>query len=233
MADENSVKFPPRNLPGSSEIWGRKIEETTRELKRSVKVLDQSLNNSDRSTAGQLETNSKQLIRLDENVNFLLTQASSESKPTIYETQYSPANASFDTVLSYDSTYDPQVQIIVPESGSFRVDASCKIYAYAKPDAGSYVRTAPGHNLYVESASKDVTVGEFLYNAASAGANGPVVEANTTVSAFYTFINFTPGETCTITLRRKWRGDAGGTLTAATMQFGRWSYPSLSTTLIR
>lgn len=226
MADESNIKFPPRNLPGSAEVWGRKVEDTTRDLRRSVQILSQSLNNSERSTAGQLQNNSN-------NIDFLLNQNLSASKDNYSELQYSPVPPAINTIIPWNATYDPEIIFPAPESGSFRVQVSARIYTFVTSDSGTFVRAAGGYWLYCDAPSKSTILPEFLYNSVLSNPGYGSNEVHATVTGFAVFEGFEPGETCEIFIRRVLRGDSSGTRGASTLQFARWSQPAITVTMIR
>lgn len=46
--------FPPRNLPGEANLWGREIESRLRNAQEQWSLLENTLNDSNRATNGQL-----------------------------------------------------------------------------------------------------------------------------------------------------------------------------------
>lgn len=58
--------FPPRNLPGEAENWGREVENRIEGGEASELQLSQKLDNGLRSTAGQLAVVSSQMTELTE-----------------------------------------------------------------------------------------------------------------------------------------------------------------------
>lgn len=68
--------YPPRDLPGRADDWGRRVEGVAEDLYRSQVQLQQTLNNGQRSTAGQLALLSRQLERISEQQRDLLGRES-------------------------------------------------------------------------------------------------------------------------------------------------------------
>lgn len=58
MADK---VFPPRNLPGLADNWGREVQNETLALRREILSTNQNIGNLSRSTGGQLAVISVQL----------------------------------------------------------------------------------------------------------------------------------------------------------------------------
>lgn len=63
--------FPPRDLPGRSEEWGRQVENRIEGGEKSEKQLEQKVDNGLRATGGQLAVLSRQLDLLTEQQNEL------------------------------------------------------------------------------------------------------------------------------------------------------------------
>lgn len=75
MANAMDV-YPPRDLPGRADDWGRRVEGVSEDLYKSQVQLQQTLNNGQRATAGQLALLSRQLKRVTENQVDLLGRVS-------------------------------------------------------------------------------------------------------------------------------------------------------------
>lgn len=75
MANAMDV-YPPRDLPGRADDWGRRVEAVSEDLYKSQVQLQQTLNNGQRATAGQLALLSRQLKRVTENQDDLLGRVS-------------------------------------------------------------------------------------------------------------------------------------------------------------
>ncbi len=75
MANAMDV-YPPRDLPGRADDWGRRVEAVSEDLYKSQVQLQQTLNNGQRATAGQLALLSRQLKRVTENQEDLLGRVS-------------------------------------------------------------------------------------------------------------------------------------------------------------
>lgn len=75
MANAMDV-YPPRDLPGRADDWGRRVEAVSEDLYRSQVQLQQTLNNGQRATAGQLALLSRQLKRVTDNQIDLLGRVS-------------------------------------------------------------------------------------------------------------------------------------------------------------
>lgn len=56
--------FPPRDLPGRGEAWGREVESRVNQSLRGVQRLQQALGNSSRSSSGQLASTSELIDEL-------------------------------------------------------------------------------------------------------------------------------------------------------------------------
>lgn len=56
--------YPPRNLPGSAEVWGRSVENRDEILDRKIDVQVQKTDNGLRAVSGQLAALSKQIEAL-------------------------------------------------------------------------------------------------------------------------------------------------------------------------
>jgi hypothetical protein len=59
-----NIIYPPRNLPGEAEPWGRAIEGVISDTRRTMTQVQQTLGNDGRSTSGQLAVISRQLGEL-------------------------------------------------------------------------------------------------------------------------------------------------------------------------
>lgn len=70
------VIYPPRNLPGDAEAWGRAIEGVISDTRRTVTQVQQTLGNDGRSTSGQLAVISRQLEAIMDNQQDLLGRES-------------------------------------------------------------------------------------------------------------------------------------------------------------
>ena len=75
--------FPPRNLPGLSEVWGRSVEGQIQTLDTSLGQLQQSLNNSQRATSGQLEVIASQQIGIQETLARLANAGEVQENVTV------------------------------------------------------------------------------------------------------------------------------------------------------
>ena len=75
MANAMDV-YPPRDLPGRADDWGRRVEAVSEDLYKSQVQLQQTLNNGQRATAGQLALLSRQLKMVTENQVDLLGRVS-------------------------------------------------------------------------------------------------------------------------------------------------------------
>lgn len=68
--------YPPRDLPGRSDDWGRRVEGVAEDLYKAQVQLRQTVNNGQRATAGQLALLSRQLDRIQKNQEDLLGRTS-------------------------------------------------------------------------------------------------------------------------------------------------------------
>ena len=76
--------FPPRNLPGDAERWGREVEGVATLLKGSAKNLRQSIESMNRSTAASLQSLGDQIAELSAVRALLLTTESKSDSNLTY-----------------------------------------------------------------------------------------------------------------------------------------------------
>lgn len=69
----SGVVYPPRDLPGKAEVWGRKVEEVSKALQKAQDQLSQLVSNSNRSTSGQLAVLAKQIETLTAQQQYLFS----------------------------------------------------------------------------------------------------------------------------------------------------------------
>lgn len=69
----SDVVYPPRDLPGKAEVWGRKVEEVSKNLQKAQDQLSQLVSNSNRSTSGQLAVLAKQIETLTAQQQYLVS----------------------------------------------------------------------------------------------------------------------------------------------------------------
>lgn len=67
--------YPPRNLPGLAEQWGRAVERKLESIDSDFTQLSQSSNNSDRANSGQLAVLSAAITELQERRSYSTTPA--------------------------------------------------------------------------------------------------------------------------------------------------------------
>lgn len=79
MASAKDV-YPPRDLPGRADNWGRRVEEVDRDLLDRQVQLRQSLDNGLRSTSGQLAVLARQIDALASQQEFLISLSKVESR---------------------------------------------------------------------------------------------------------------------------------------------------------
>ena len=74
------IVFPPRDLPGRAEVWGRAVEGELGITHEDVVQLRQVVTNGLRATSGQLETIAQTVVELSETVTELQSRSSSSSQ---------------------------------------------------------------------------------------------------------------------------------------------------------
>lgn len=62
--------FPPRDLPGRADDWGRKVEDRVRGAEQGVEALQQALGNQGRGQSGTNTTLARQLVDLTGRVGY-------------------------------------------------------------------------------------------------------------------------------------------------------------------
>lgn len=60
----NTFVYPPRNLPGTADVWGRSVEQRANVQDKSFTQLEQRTDNALRATAGQLAVIAQQVADL-------------------------------------------------------------------------------------------------------------------------------------------------------------------------
>ena len=122
----SDVVYPPRDLPGKAEVWGRKVEEVSKNLQKAQGQLSQLVSNSNRSTSGQMAVMAQQIQELTERQ----TQANTLGSPFFLY-----GNSSGD-VRSYWSPYE--FTITQPRGIVLRTSMFASL-SVASGDAGSLV----------------------------------------------------------------------------------------------
>lgn len=137
--------YPRRDLPGTADVWGRKVEEKQISLEVSTEINSQAIQAQNRNTASSLAvigsqiqalTDAQALIQaqqaqiianqeaLTATTAFLSTQTVSQSRSTL--DQYSGSNSGT-TWLSFDGTYDCSVSVTTGSAGRLLIQASANL----------------------------------------------------------------------------------------------------------
>lgn len=130
--------FPPRNLPGLSEVWGRSVEGQIQTLDSSFGQLQQSLNNSQRATSGQLEViagNIDTIVRQQSEIQGTLDRLANAG-----EVQENVAVGDSNGAIWYAS---PPSVTMTSLSGRFEVS----VFGTSTGAMSFYSFTAPGYPL--------------------------------------------------------------------------------------
>lgn len=75
MANAEDV-YPPRNLPGRADNWGRRVEDVDKSLWKNLRQLSQTVRNGLRAVSGQLSVLAKQIDRISSAQNDLVGRVS-------------------------------------------------------------------------------------------------------------------------------------------------------------
>lgn len=82
--------FPPRNLPGTSEEWGRSVESRIESGDRADTQISQTLDNNLRAVSGQLEVMSRQLSLIENQQRYLVSLQRLEIATSIESSSLAP-----------------------------------------------------------------------------------------------------------------------------------------------
>lgn len=102
MADPTDI-FPPRDLPGRADDWGRKAEDGIKAAQRAAQLAQQSVGNLARSTSGTNQTLSRQVRDLSGRVGY-----ATQSFALLSWVTTQPANTPFGPAVAFDLT-EPRV----------------------------------------------------------------------------------------------------------------------------
>lgn len=108
--------FPPRNLPGSADKWGREVENSLDLYEKRFSGLEQTVNNSDRATSGQLAVLSRQIESLSGVIRALPVTVSSSGSGSNF-------------ALSGSAVTKLTVTVPVPQ-GKTRAEVSASAYMH-------------------------------------------------------------------------------------------------------
>lgn len=127
----SSIVFPPRDLPGRAEVWGRAVEGSIGLNQSDMDQLRQVVTNGLRATSGQLETVSQAVSTLADTVN-LLANAGEVSENVA-------------TTVSNGVAWYPNPPEVTMSSLSGRFEVS--IFGTSAGAMSFYSFTAPGYPL--------------------------------------------------------------------------------------
>lgn len=144
--------FPPRDLPGRAEEWGRQVENRIEAGEKSEQQLEQKVDNGLRATGGQLAVLSRQLDAVAAQQEFLLSLST-----VVYD--------SFNTMRTVaDGNWmssPPSVQITSPSGRveiSFGGSANGGGVVFAYQIVGDSSGTIVSRNTILSDLSKRVAV---------------------------------------------------------------------------
>ncbi len=150
MANAMDV-YPPRDLPGRADDWGRRVEGVAEDLYKAQVQLRQTVNNGQRATAGQLALLSRQIDRISE------SQEDLRDASMFYEAS---VGTTWNGVTSW-VTGQPSITA-QSRSGRFRVS----VYGGAASGMGIFTFSAPGYN---RERAKGGTAGANLSRVSALG----------------------------------------------------------------
>lgn len=102
--------YPPRNLPGLAEDWGRSVEAQDKILEKNQTQLQQTVENALRATGGQLAVLGSQIDTLTTTVTDLSNRRSYQTSPSNFSVTGNATVAPFPTATQTFTLPAPEVQ---------------------------------------------------------------------------------------------------------------------------